>query len=77
MEQEVKTIDAYVSEVADRMGNLSKEEAMALSKLYGSQELMIIGKVLGPDVSGILGDAMNQIAAATAVPQKPAGLGSR
>lgn len=77
MEQEVKTVDTYVSEVAERLGTLSEEEAKSLSGLYGKPELIVIAKLLGPEVSGVLGEAMNMLSSTMTPTQKPMGLGAR
>ena len=64
MEPDVKTAQNYVTEVANRFGQLSREEAEGLLNLYGTPQLVTISKILGPEVSSVLGEAMNQIARA-------------
>lgn len=71
MEPVVKTAEDYVTEVATRFGELSREEAEGLLGLYGTPQLVTISKVLGPEISSVLGEAMNQIANATAAPAQP------
>lgn len=70
MEPDVKTAQDYVTEVASRFGQLSREEAEGLLSLYGTPQLMTISKVLGPEVSSVLGEAMNQIARAAVSPSQ-------
>lgn len=62
MEPDVKTAQDYVAEVANRFGQLTREEAEGLLGLYGTPQLVTISKVLGPEVSSVLGEAMNVIA---------------
>ena len=62
MEPDVKTVQDYVAEVANRFGQLTQEEAQDLMGLYGTPQLVTISKVLGPEVSSVLGEAMNTIA---------------
>lgn len=66
MEPVVKTSEDYVIEVANRLGELSVEEAQGLLDLSGTPQLTVISKVLGPEVSGVLNDVIGQIAGAMA-----------
>ena len=62
MEPNVKTAQDYVVEVANRFGQLTQEEVESLMGLYGTPQLVTISKVLGPEVSSVLGEAMNAVA---------------
>jgi len=70
VEPNVKTAQDYVTEVANRFGQLNREEAESLLNLYGTPQLMTISKVLGPEVSSVLGEVMDQIARATVSPSQ-------
>ena len=69
MEPVVKTSKDYVLEVANRLGDLSIEEAQGLLDLNNTPQLTVISKVLGPEVSGVLNDVIGQIAGAMANPR--------
>lgn len=76
MEPIVKTVDEYVAEVANRFGELSGEEAQGLLDLYGTPQLVTISRILGPEVSSVLGEAMNEISTSMsntpqAIPAQP------
>jgi hypothetical protein len=69
VEPVVKTSEDYVLEVANRLGDLSIEEAQGLLDLNNTPQLTVISKVLGPEVSGVLNDVIGQIAGAMANPR--------
>ena len=67
--------NTYIAESLERFNQLSPDEVDALMSLYGKPELIVISKVLGPEVSKALGVAMNAIAQEKK-PQRM-GLGAR
>jgi len=56
-----KELDEYKASVVDRLINLNEEETEIIKGLYGTPELITISKVIGPEVTKTLSDAMNSI----------------
>lgn len=61
MNPTAKTVDSYVKEVVSRFEALSPEETKGVMDLYGTPQLMTISKILGPEISTVLGQAMNAL----------------
>jgi len=48
------TIEELQTEIAERYGNLSQNDIDILRKLIGTDELRILGRVLGPEIASII-----------------------
>ena len=53
------TVNEYTNTLVDRINNLTDEEKFSLLDMFGSQEFQLIGKILGPEVSGKVGEQIN------------------
>jgi len=47
------TVEQLKQEIIDRYATLSNDEKDVISSMVGTQELRVIGKVLGPEIAGI------------------------
>jgi hypothetical protein len=47
------TVDELKQEIIDRYAALSDDDKDVLSSMVGTQELRVVGKVLGPEISRI------------------------
>lgn len=56
------TVNEFKSTLADRLDNLTDDEKISLLDLYGSEELKIIGKLLGPEITGTVNKQLNLMA---------------
>lgn len=56
------TVNDFKSTLADRLDNLTDEEKMSLLDMYGSEELQLIGKLLGPEITGTVNEQLNLMA---------------
>ena len=56
------TVNEFKSTLADRLDNLTDEEKMSLLDMYGSEELQLIGKLLGPEITGTVNEQLNLMA---------------
>lgn len=56
------TVNEFKSTLADRLDNLTDEEKISLLDMYGSEELQIIGKLLGPEITGTVNEQLNLMA---------------
>ncbi|QBQ72457.1 hypothetical protein CRP1_gp48 [Roseobacter phage CRP-1] len=56
------TVDQFKSTLADRLDNLTDEEKLSLLDMYGSEELQLIGKLLGPEITGTVTKQLNLMA---------------
>lgn len=71
---EEKSYNQYITEVAGRFNELSEEERDVLRSLRGTQEGLVMAKVLGPDMASVdLGRTSKPVAAKP----KRRGLGLR
>ena len=68
-----ETVEELKQEIADRYNNLSNDEKNIIGSMVGTQELRVLGKVLGPEISNIAD--LNAIKV-TGKPKKR-GLGTR
>ena len=48
-----ETVDELKMDIVERYAALSDEEKDVISSMVGTQELRVIGKVLGPEIAGI------------------------
>ena len=69
-EMPVANLDQYKVEIAERLGQLEVEEAKGLVELYGTPGLITIGKIIGPEVSQVLAEGLNEMAQAVAQQQQ-------
>lgn len=56
------TVNEFKSTLADRLDNLTDEEKVSLLDMYGSEELQLIGKLLGPEITGTVNEQLNLMA---------------
>jgi len=56
-----KELDEYKAGVINRLLNLNEEETEIVKGLYGTPELIIISKIIGPEVTKALADGINSI----------------
>lgn len=56
------TVNEFKNTLADRLDNLTDDEKISLLDLYGSEELKIIGKLLGPEITGTVNEQLNLMA---------------
>ena len=56
-----KELDEYRARVVDRLINLNEKETEIIKNLYGTPELVTISKVIGPEVTKALANAINSI----------------
>ncbi len=56
------TVNEFKSTLADRLDNLTDEEKISLLDMYGSEELQLIGKLLGPEITGTVNEQLNLMA---------------
>lgn len=56
-----KELDEYKARVVDRLINLNEKETEIIKNLYGTPELVTISKVIGPEVTKALANAINSI----------------
>ncbi len=56
-----KELDEYKASVVDRLINLNENEKEIIKDLYGTPELVTISKVIGPEVTKALANAINSI----------------
>jgi len=54
-------LDTYKDNVTKRFSSLSVAEVSSIMKLYGTNELQVISKVLGPEVTATIGAELNDI----------------
>jgi hypothetical protein len=57
----ISNLEQYKVEVSNRLNNLDAEEVKVLANMYGSPELIMIGKIIGPEVSQALAEGVNEI----------------
>ena len=48
-----ETVEELKQEIADRYNKLSNDEKDIIGSMVGTQELRVLGKVLGPEISNI------------------------
>ncbi len=48
------TVEQLQTEIAERYAALSDEDRTVLRGLIGSEELRVLGRVLGPDITSII-----------------------
>jgi len=65
----------YINDEQELLLNLNEEETEIIKGLYGTPELITISKVIGPEVTKALSDAMNSISGNTV--EKKRGLAAR
>jgi len=68
-----ETVDQLKQEIVDRYAELSNEEKAVIESMAGTQELRVLGKVLGPELSGIA----NMGAVKPVAKPRKRGLGTR
>lgn len=56
------TVNEFKSTLADRLDNLTDKEKFSLLDMYGSEEFQIIGKLLGPEITGTVAEQLNLMA---------------
>ena len=56
------TVSEFKSVLADRLDNLTDKEKLSLLDMYGSEELQLIGKLLGPEITGTVKEQLNLMA---------------
>lgn len=56
------TVNEFKSTLADRLDNLTDEEKISILDMYGSEELQLIGKLLGPEITGTVNEQLNLMA---------------
>jgi len=56
------TVNEFKSTLADRLDNLTDEEKLSLLDMYGSEEFQLIGKLLGPEITGTVSQQLNLMA---------------
>lgn len=54
-------LDNYKVKVSERFDTLDSEEQSTLLSMYGTPELMVVAKIIGPEVHGILSEKLNTI----------------
>ncbi len=68
-----ETVDELKQDIIDRFAALSDDDKDTLTSMIGTQEFRVLGKILGPELSGIA----NFTAIKTAVKPKKRGLATR
>ena len=68
-----ETVEQLQAEIAERYAALSEDDRITLRGLIGSEELRVLGKVLGPEISRIA----DLSAIKTTARPKKRGLGTR
>lgn len=68
-----ETVEELKVEIVDRYAALSDDEKNVISGMIGTQELRVIGKILGPEISNIAN--LSQLK--TVVKPKKRGLATR
>lgn len=68
-----ETVEELKQEIVDRYDALSNDEKDVIGSMVGTQELRVLGKVLGPEISNIA----NLSALKTTVKPRKRGLGTR
>ena len=68
-----ETVDQLKQEIVDRYAELSNEEKTVIESMAGTQELRVLGNVLGPELSGIA----NMAAVKPVAKPRKRGLGTR
>lgn len=68
-----ETVEELKQEMVDRYDALSNDEKDVIGSMVGTQELRVLGKVLGPEISNIA----NLSALKTTVKPRKRGLGTR
>jgi|TARA_B100001939_G_scaffold179567_1_gene154858 hypothetical protein len=68
-----ETVDELKQDIVDRFAALSDDDKDTLVSMIGTQEFRVLGKVLGPELSGIA----NFSAMEPAVKPKKRGLATR
>ena len=68
-----KTVEELKQEMVDRYDALSNDEKDVIGSMVGTQELRVLGKVLGPEISNVA----NLSALKTTVKPRKRGLGTR
>ena len=53
------TVNEYTNTLVDRINNLTDDEKFSLLDMFGSEEFQLIGKILGPEVTGTVGEQIN------------------
>ena len=56
------TVNEFKGTLADRLDNLTDEEKFSLLDMYGSEEFQLIGKLLGPEITGTVAEQLNLMA---------------
>jgi len=75
-------LDNYKNAVSDRFDVLASEEQSTLLNMYGTPELIVIAKIIGPEIHGVLSKKLNSIMnttqdKVTSKPKKKRGLAAR
>jgi len=68
-----ETVEQLQTEIAERYAALSEEDTTTLRGLIGSEELRVLGRVLGPQITSIIDVSTIKPAPRT----KKRGLGTR
>ena len=68
-----ETVEELKQEMADRYNNLSNDEKDIIGSMVGTEELRVLGKVLGPELSRMVDFSALKV---TGKPKKR-GLGTR
>jgi hypothetical protein len=68
-----ETVEELKQEMVDRYAALSNDEKDVIGSMVGTQELRVLGKVLGPEISNIA----NLSALKTTAKPRKRGLGTR
>ena len=68
-----ETVDELKQDIIDRFTTLSDDDKDTLTSMIGTQEFRVLGKILGPELSGI----DNFTAMKPAVKPKKRGLATR
>jgi len=68
-----ETVEELKQEMIDRYDALSNDEKDVIGSMVGTQELRVLGKVLGPEISNVA----NLSALKTTVKPRKRGLGTR
>ena len=68
-----ETVEELKQDIVDRFAALSDDDKDTLTSMVGTQEFRVLGKVLGPELSGIA----NFTAMSPAVKPKRRGLATR
>jgi hypothetical protein len=68
-----ETVEELKQEMVDRYDALSNDEKDVIGSMVGTQELRVLGKVLGPEISNVA----NLSALKTTVKPRKRGLGTR